>query len=69
MVHIIRGKKDREIFHFFAGGVFYHGEDFVQKFGLDNGDAPAGGSGTAGNFTIRRVILVQNLCKILKIGG
>ena len=28
--------------HFFAGGGFYHGEIFVQKFGLDSGCPPAG---------------------------
>ena len=36
LVHIRCAAGCERIAHFFAGGGFYHGEIFVQKFGLDS---------------------------------
>ena len=36
LVHIRCAAGCRRNTHFFAGGGFYHGENFVQKFGLDS---------------------------------
>ena len=35
-VHIKCGSGGKRNAYFFAGGGFYHGENFVQKFGLDS---------------------------------
>ena len=59
LVHIKRNDGFRPISHFFERRVFYHGEKFVQKFGLDKAVVPGKKipfKGRGGGVSVRKRI-------------